>query len=220
MALNHNIFNRRNYIRAVLVIAAILLLFVVFRGRAYVKDHNSTVAQLDKITAELKTAHSKVDSFAIATEAKTHLLALENNHLLNKIDSVEAQNRGYGRQVIQLTANLKAAKSMKDTAKYYANCDSLAIVAEDQRDAIANYEILIDSSAANFQEQIAAKDALLNERAALNNKYRTSTQWMEQEIKQQQKDYGKLVKKHKRERTLSRVLAVAVLTLGTIQFVK
>lgn len=220
MALNHNIFNRRNYFRAVLVIAGIILLFIIFRGRAYVKDHSATVAELKRVTSELKAEHDRVDSLSTAVNAKTHILTLENSILLDKVDSVEDINRGYGRQVTQLTANLRAAKNMKDTVKYYVSCDSLAIVAEDQRDAIANYEMLIDSTTANFQQQIAAQTELLEERAALNNKYRTSTQWMEQQIKQQDKDYNKLVKKHKRERTLSRVLAVAVLALGTLQFVK
>lgn len=215
--INHNL---RPYLIGAAALAIVLLCVVIFRGcdnNPSYKEENKHVEQLQTLLRQAKSK-AKEDSVRLAKHADSLRAAALD--LQRKRDAIATELAVTKQQVQQLASANKQAKVDNDTARYIETCDSLREVAQVQAEVIEDYQRNDSLRTVNYEAQLSAKDSLLVKQAEFNAQLRATNEAVYDSYNNISKDYQKLNRKVKRERTLSRVLAVSALVAGGIILLK
>ena len=120
-------------------------------------------------------------------------------------------------RLIDLHRNFKRDN---DTPMIIQNCDSLVEVIEWQQLVIKEQEINIDELVGYYDQALAASDSSALKQTQLASDLRIALATANTKAAELTKDYNRELKKKKRERTLNRVLAGAVMVTGGLLLVK
>ena len=209
--LNHRL---KPYLFGGVIVIAILLGAGIFRGCDNTPTHKEEAKEIKALQAQLKQTEedARRDSIRLATHADS--LRVANLDLQNKRDVISRELAATKQQVIQLAGANKQAKADNDTVRYIETCDSLREVAQVQAEVITMYQVNDSLRTVNYEAQLSAKDSLLANRAILISQLRTTNDKTYSSYQQLNADYGKVTRKLKREKTLSRILAIAAGVAG------
>jgi hypothetical protein len=212
--LNHNIFNRRNLVIALIVVGFLILALITFRGCDRSPSHKEDVREVKALQDKLKITEDDkaADSTRLVRRGdslQTSLLDLQNKQDVIKRELAVTKSR-----VQTLASANERAKTSRDTARYIETCDSLKDLAMLQGEILDMYQFNDSARTANYEEQLSAKDSLLANRAALIVQLRNTNNETYGALMQVNTDYNKVSRKLKRERTLSRVLAAGLAIAG------
>lgn len=208
-------FIKTHIITILLLLGIIVLSGLLFRSYSKSDSSNSEKQQLKlqldsiknrEITANniIKSQNERIDS----SEAQKSKLKAEEVILRNKVTSLESKTTS-------LTAQIRKAKSNKDTTSFFANCDSLAETADSLVDANIAQRAKMDSIQVKSDSISRAKDVIISTKTLLYDSLKKTTLDIATKYSIKIDAYESLNKKYKRERTLSRVLAgVGVALLG------
>jgi len=212
--LNHNVFTWRNALVAAGIVGAIVLLLILFRGCDHSPDHSQDVKEVKQDQGALKTKDEQARIVTNNWKEKADSLQRINVALQAQLDVYKQEAAKSKEKAGRLVKELDRAKAERDTSAYVQTCDTLQQMVQDQAVTIDEYILLVDSVSANYQQQIDYKDSIINQQVDLLAAFRESNTKLEQRYYEINTDYLKATKKLKRERTLGRVLAGAVLVLG------
>jgi len=197
-----------NWLYVAIIAAVIILVFIFFRGCyklgkvetiKVVTVDTTGVADLRKRAAEAERAQ------AVANKAK--------DSALKELVLTQFRSRN-------LAAKYEEARERKDTVEIIKNCDSLANEVEVLNETLDNYKGMYDDllEAAERSKSKSDSMALLN--AQFVAQYRGLYAGAVNDRNQLAVQLNKTNKKVKRERFLTRVLAGAVLAVGTYAAIK
>lgn len=217
---NNNVFNSRNLLIAVIVIVAIMLLGITFRGCYRAPLHKEDAKQVRVVQEQLQQVEQAkaADSTRLVRQADSLLiLALDYK---NKREAAEKELAHLRSDRQRISDKLDTARANRDTAGFISACDSLQERTHVQDEVIALYVRYVDSVDAVQQAQLTVKDSLLQNRQVLISQLRSTNHVTYEKYNQLSADYRLVNRKLKRERTLSRVLAAGALVLGGLLITK
>lgn len=211
-------FIKKNWLTILIALGVIFLLWVIFRGCNSSNPHTEDKKYVDSLESVIKAEQQKQAkdsaSYAIKIAAKDSAF----NNVVNKLNATSSL------AIKEQTERIRLAKLIQnagiDTVLKFASCDSLASIVIDQGSVIETLQGLTDSLVIQHVEEMKIKDQRI---AALDSAYKNvSDQALMIKSKYDPlfKDYGKQVKANKFNKTLSRVLGIAVLILGGIAYFK
>lgn len=208
------------YFLAGIIAVGFLLAAIIFRGCSPAPSHKDDIKEVQALQAQLKKKEQSSAADSARLVKRGDSLEKELHVLQNKKDMISKELTITKTKVQLLAAQNSAAKANKDTARYIETCDSLRNLATLQGEVITMYQNYADSVETNYEAQLTAKDSLLNNRASLIADLRNVNDRTNAELLSINTDYLKVTKKLKRERTLSRILAIATTTVGTLLITK
>lgn len=203
-----------HYALAGIIAAGIILAAIIFRGCDNSPSHKEEIKAVKALQEQLRTIEQAkaADSSRLARRGDS--LHLVNLDLQNKKDVIARELATTKTKVYKLASQNEKAKKSHDTARYIETCDSLKDLAKLQGELLEMYQFNDSARTVNYEEQLSAKDSLLANRAALIAQLRATNTETYTALLNINTDYYKVTRKLKRERTLSRVLAVGVAVLG------
>lgn len=199
---------------AVIIAAGIILGAIIFRGCESSPSHKQEAKEVKVLQEKLqKVEKEKATDSARLVHRSDSLQAL-NLDLKNKKDAADKELAKLRKDTRRISDKLDTARAKKDTLGYITACDSLQERSRLQDEVITIYQAYVDSVEYNHEVQLATKDSLLANRAALITQLRTANDKTFLNYQQISSDYTKVTRKLKRERTLSRILAAVVAVGG------
>lgn len=209
-----------HYKLAAIIAAGIILAAIIFRGCDNSPSHNEDVKEVKALQDYLQKVEKEnaSDSARLVRRGdslQSCLLDLRNKQDVIKRELVTTKNK-----VQALAGANEKAKTNRDTVRYIETCDSLKDLAKLQGEVIEMYQFNDSARTVNYEDQLAAKDSLLANRAALIAQLRQANTETYGALMQINTDYNKISRTLKRERTLSRVLAVGAAVLGGVILLK
>lgn len=213
--LNHNV--RRWLITAALVIGAVLLLTIVFRGCLQVDTHSDEKKGMEQTNKALQIAYdSLLQASATSKRQEDSLLQVTSRQSAQLKAANQEINRSR-RKILTIAAALDSARHNRDTAQFMALADSLKQESIAQQEVIEQQQQVTDSTIQNYERRLSEKDKVIDAQAAFISEMRTAHLDLNEKYTALHKDYGKVTRKLKGERTLGRVLAgAAVVAAGLL----
>ncbi len=216
--INHNL--RRWLIRIGIAAAAIFLLAIIFRGCLPINSHKEGKKEVQQISEAVNQADDSTMRITTAANHRADSLQKVIDAQDKRLKQTSQELAVSRRQVKELAVALDEAKALGDTSQFFAVADSLKNVALAQAQQAEQYEKQADSTAENYKRQLALKDITIKAQAELISKMRTANLEITDKYNSLHADYGKVTRKLKGERTLSRVLACAALIAGGLFIAK
>jgi hypothetical protein len=204
------------WIWVALAAVALFLTWAVFRGCGEGNVHRSNKSQVDSAKQATNTRYKRDSS--LVKEYQTAISVLENDkrNLKVKVAALETQLNASGKQANKIAYKVVQAKVERDTIRYVANCDSLVTAVADLTNILDHYQEEIRQTVNNYEATNLYKDSIISIQGAGLVSLKASHDFVSGKYDLLYRDYGKLVKRNKRERTLTRILAGATLVLGGI----
>jgi len=212
--------NKKYIIPALIIGAGIILAAVIFRGCNTTPSHKAEIKEVAELQKKLNDKEKKAAADSVKWAKRGDSLESVLHDLQNKRDVISRELTVTKTKVQVLASQNTTAKANKDTARYIETCDSLKNLATLQGEVITMYQTYADSVETNYESQLKAKDSLLTNRAGLIAELRNVNSRTNAELLSINTDYLKVTKKLKRERTLSRILAIATTAVGTLFILK
>src|SRR6478609_3126629 len=110
----------------------------------------------------------------------------------------------------------RSARGQKDTVYALSTCDSLTSENESLYYQISEYQKMNDETIGYYELALKASDSAALKQTLFANQWRDVATKATNDFNALGKDYNKLLRKHKRERTVNRILAAAVVVTGGI----
>lgn len=200
-----------------LVMGIIGLILSITWGALYYKEKRDTKALIAKGEQALvvieKAAKLREDS--ISLEIRRRDSAISSLSVAQK-EAKESLNEAV-KLSKSLSADLRKAKTDRDTIKYYEKCDSLANQVDVLEAENASYQNKVDLLNLSFRKQLADKDTLLASKDRLYSELRTAFNGSSLKIYDLSQKNEKLELKLQRARRTSRIVAiVGAAVAGTV----
>lgn len=209
-----------HYKLAGIIAAGIILAAVIFRGCDNSPDHKEEIKEVKILQEKLKKTEDKLAADSARHSQYNDSLQTALLDLQNKKEVIAKELTITKSKVQKLAIQNEQAKTARDTARYIETCDSLKDLARLQNEIITMYQDNDSIRVANYEDQLSAKDRLLANRADLIAQLRQTNTETYGALMQINTDYSKVVRKLKRERTLSRILAAGAAVLGGVILLK
>lgn len=209
-----------HYKLAGIIAAGIILAAVIFRGCDNSPDHKAEIKEVKILQEKLKKTEDKLAADSARHSQYNDSLQTALLDLQNKKEVIAKELTITKSKVQKLALQNEQAKTARDTARYIETCDSLKDLARLQNEIITMYQDNDSARTANYEDQLSAKDRLLANRADLIAQLRQTNTETYGALMQINTDYSKVVRKLKRERTLSRILAAGAAVLGGVILLK
>lgn len=207
-------FLKKYWLQILIAFGLIFLLVIIFRGCNPAADHTSDKQYVDSVIQV--NALLKKQAFT-----KLHMDRVIDSLNQWRYDSMLKVHQVDRLKVDEATAkaNLYAfkyqqARELHDTILSFVECDTLALVAQDQAIKIHGYEKLTDSLVSAHAAAMLIRQGQYESLNALYMQTDTALNGVAGRYNGLYKDYTKVVKANKFNKTLSRVLAIAVVVLG------
>lgn len=202
-------FLKKNWITIALIVSGLFLTWILFRGCAPDNTH--------------KDEHKAVDSTAGYWQVKVkevnknydYILSLNQKYetaiteLATKVWAKQVLANANQQRINELVAQYKDSKVPK-----LVTCDSLVSVIEQQDLTIHGFSDLTDSIVSNHNRQMEVVMSQFKDLQTAFNSQSIALQTTTQKYDGLYKDYDKSVRANKFNKTLSRVLAGALLIVG------
>lgn len=212
--------SKQHYYLAAIIAAGIILGAIIFRGCDTSPSHKEDNREVKLLQEALRNTEDKAAADSARLVQRIGSLAVANQDLQNKKQVVETELQKLRKERKALSDKLDTARANKDTAGYIAACDSLQERTRVQDEVTGMYVAYVDSVEANHVAQLDAKDSLLASRQELIAQLRSANTITFEKYNALSADYNKVTRRLKRERILSRVLAVATTVAGTFIILK
>jgi curli biogenesis system outer membrane secretion channel CsgG len=205
---------------ALIAIAALILLWIIFHPAPTPNDHSHEKKTIDSLISVIQVLKKKTneinshDSAKISTaKRKTDSLQTIASTWYAKAKTFEANGKYY-------SLLYEDAKKANNAGSGFVACDEIIAIVDSQSRVINTFKTLSDSIDVQTNIQLNLKDSIIQTTQALltfTDNALTTTNKAYQGLS---KDYAKQVKANKTNRTLARGLAAVVLILGTILVLK
>jgi hypothetical protein len=216
--INHNV--KRWLIIAGICVAVILLLSVVFRGCLQVDTHKDEKKGVDQAAKALQLAYDKLKADSIAGAHREDSLQQVTDRQAAQLKAANQEINRSKQKILTIAAALDSAKDNRDTARFMALADSLKLESVAQQEVIIEQQQVTDSTIQNYEHRLAEKDKVIDAQAKFISQMRSAHLDLTDKYNDLHKDYGKVTRKLKGERTLGRILAGAALVAGGLFIAK
>lgn len=202
----------------ILIVAAILLFWVVFRGCSNNKQVQLQKREFDSLMIVIKKAEEQSikDSILYTKKVEAYQSNVDSLKTTNTIQSsiLDKQTK----KIAVLIA--KGAVAKTDTIEYVKNCDSISKEAAVLIETVSNFQNANDILQKAIDSLLLAKELQLKQRNNLISDLRMNIAAMGNNYNSIYAINTSLAKKNKRERTLSRILGATTLIAGIFYLTK
>ena len=207
----------KNWLTVALIIAALILTWILFRGCAPDNTHVDEHKAVDSVNKYWQIKH-KADSLYADSVAKADIkkdAAIAN--LTAKIKATEGRLTDAQQKASDLADIIQ---SQIDTAAKFKACDSLAVLVQSKDFQVHALTELTDSIINQYVKKLEVRQDVLTRLEKSYNDQNKALAETTQKYDGLYKDYNTSVKANKFNKTLSRILAGVVLVLGGALLIK
>lgn len=206
----------KGWLTVALIAIGLFLVWLVFRGCGPDNKHKENKSEVDSIRTSAQARHRHDSLVIVQYKDAITLLNKDKGVLKEKVQALETQLNKSSGKANKIAYEVVKAKIIHDTVNYIAGCDSLVTAVADLTNILDNYQYEMGEMVNNYEAQLTYKDSVISIQTVGRAELMKSFNEVTYKYDVLYVDYSKVIKKGKRERLLTRVLAGATLVLGGI----
>jgi hypothetical protein len=211
---------KKNWVPIALVIGILILFFIVWKQHSeintYSVERRTVKAEQDSILAREREANKNIYTIAKARDSVNYI----KDSALIELGKVKVALRATMNTNVSLADQVRAAKLLRDTARYVVACDSLVEENNGLLYLVSEYQKHTDSIMGMMAANEKRSDSILVLRTQLYNNLRNSTRLIDSSYNNLFDAYSKQSKQLKRERTKTKVTAALGIALTVLALLK
>lgn len=207
-------FLAQNWLKLLLAAIIVFLLIIVFRRCSTAVDNSEGRREVDSLTSVIN--QQRIDHTVFLLNKNRELDSIRTVQFKTELDAAKARQEL--NKAIRRGNDL--IKASKPETKQAGNFDSLAVVFEALSKTAEDYITLIDTLTNQYQSQLDIKDSIVSRQEELLFNLRNVQVDITGKYLELEKDYLKSEKRRKRNNTLNRILAGALIVTAGIAIAK
>jgi len=210
--INHNLLPWLSI--GVVAVVAIFLLWVILRSPNDPAPHSEK--EVERITAPVREAEITIARELHQSRYREDSLKRIAQAQAAELDAAKREISRSRQKLARIIRYLDTAKANADTSRFIAAAEEMRNEVESQAGVIQHYEQLADASFYTYEQRLAEKDSIIAKQAELLSKFRSAVTQLEEQNNTLITDINTATRKLKKERVLSKGLALAGIIVGVL----